>query len=324
MGMDADEQAPGAELRAMKARGQRLRRLAARLCDEQTMSRVIDPAIADLQHEHAEAWRAGAWPSRSVLASYVGVWKALGYGAVSSRLRGWLIWFMSDRSLVTRTALLAIAVGLTMTVLLTLPPLLATSARADQASEWLTFLYLTPQAVAISIPIGLSLAVMYTMRASPMTLRLVGPIAALALLASCLMLIVLDLLVPAANRAFLELTFGGQIVRGMNDVRLAELARRSDPYSIHALHMRLSLVVAILTLTGVALGLTSLLRPRWWAAVLMSMAGPTAYWCLWMLATRVGGRAPALTAWAPNLLLGGLAVVLLARARRTRATTIST
>jgi hypothetical protein len=277
--VDAGEQALGAEFCAMKARGQLLRRLAARVCDERTMSRVIDPAVADLQHEHAEARRAGVWPSRSVLASYVGVWKALGYGAVRSLLRGWPTRFMNDGSLVGRTALLAIAVGLAITVLLTLPPLVATTAHADHANEWLMFLYLSPQAVAISIPIGLSLAVMYTMRESPLTLRLVGPMAALAALASCLTLIVLDWMVPAANQAFFELTAGGQIAqgtRGMNDVGLAELARRSDPHSLHALHVRLSLVVATLTLTGLALGLTSLLRPCRWAAAMMGLVGPAA------------------------------------------------
>ena len=98
---------------------------------------------------------------------------------------------MSDCSLVGRTALLAIAVGLATTVILTLPALLATTARADQANEWLMFLYLSPQAVAISIPTWLSIAVMYTMRGSPVTLRQVGPIAALALLASCLTFLLL-------------------------------------------------------------------------------------------------------------------------------------
>jgi lipopolysaccharide export LptBFGC system permease protein LptF len=51
------------------------------------------------------------------------------------------------------------------------------------------------------------------MRARPLTLRRVGPIAALAVLASCLTFVVLEWLVPYANQAFRDLTFGGQIVR---------------------------------------------------------------------------------------------------------------
>ena len=114
-------------------------------------------------------------------------------------------------------------------------------------------------------------------------------------------------------------------MRGLNDVGLAELARRFDAHSIHAFHVRLSLVVATLTLTGFALGLTSPSHPRRWAAATLGFAGPTAYWCVWMLATQFGRRTSALTVWAPNLLLAALAVVLglLARARRTRAKALS-
>jgi hypothetical protein len=118
----------------MRAPGQHLRRLAAWLCDERTMSRVIDPAVADLQHEYKEAWRAGNGGSRSLLASYAGTWKVLAYCAARSLLRGVPAWFRSDRSLVGRTVRLASAVGLAITVLLSLPPLLARPPHADQAN----------------------------------------------------------------------------------------------------------------------------------------------------------------------------------------------
>ena len=39
--------------------GVRLRVIASRLCGAQTMERVIDPLIADLQLEHAEAVTRG-------------------------------------------------------------------------------------------------------------------------------------------------------------------------------------------------------------------------------------------------------------------------
>jgi hypothetical protein len=107
----------------------------------------------------------------------------------------------------------------------------------------------------------------------------------------------------------------------VNEVGLSELARRSDPLSIRALHIRLSLVVATLTLTALALGLASQFHARRWAAALMGIAGPTVYIaCMWNLAE--AGFGPVPSAWVPNLLLTVLAVVLLARTWRRRATTL--
>ena len=49
----------------MNRPGARIRALAARVCDAETMERLIDPVIADLQVEHAEAVQNGrAWMRR--------------------------------------------------------------------------------------------------------------------------------------------------------------------------------------------------------------------------------------------------------------------
>ena len=41
----------------MTAPGTRLQRLASRICSTKTMTRLIDPVIADLQFEYGEARR---------------------------------------------------------------------------------------------------------------------------------------------------------------------------------------------------------------------------------------------------------------------------
>ena len=60
--------------------GHRLRELARRICAADTLERIVDPLIADLQFEHGGAVRAGRpWRARlRLLAGYLGFWKAIG------------------------------------------------------------------------------------------------------------------------------------------------------------------------------------------------------------------------------------------------------
>ena len=58
----------------MSRPGDRLRAFAAGWCSPETMTRLIDPVIADLRHEHAEAVSRGrVWKSRFI---HVGAWLA--------------------------------------------------------------------------------------------------------------------------------------------------------------------------------------------------------------------------------------------------------
>jgi hypothetical protein len=68
----------------MTGPGLRLRALAARFCNTQTMNRLIDPTIADLQTEYIDARRRGAiWSARWMLSRGVlSVAKLLAYAAV--------------------------------------------------------------------------------------------------------------------------------------------------------------------------------------------------------------------------------------------------
>src|SRR4051812_133130 len=68
----------------MKRPGTRLRAFAKRICSAAAMEQLIDPAIADLQHEHEDAVRRGLkWRARSVLvAGYSAFWKVAAVAAV--------------------------------------------------------------------------------------------------------------------------------------------------------------------------------------------------------------------------------------------------
>src|SRR6185503_5559849 len=59
--------------------GSRLRSLARRMCSQSTMDRLIDPVIADLQCEYAQAIRDHRrWRRRWILLrGYLAFWKAV-------------------------------------------------------------------------------------------------------------------------------------------------------------------------------------------------------------------------------------------------------
>ena len=69
----------------MRAPGYWLRAIAARFCGPQTMERLVDPIVADLQAEYAALGEANAWRRRRLLLStYVAFWKALSLHLVLS------------------------------------------------------------------------------------------------------------------------------------------------------------------------------------------------------------------------------------------------
>ena len=297
--------------------GLRLRAFAARLCDAVTMSTVIDPAIADLQHECEAARRAGDPRTRPSLGRYAVLWQTLAFGIARSVIRAGAAGFVSERALVRRTLLDACTAGLGLTLLLTLPPWLFGPPPVT-ANHWLMLLCLLPQAAAIGIPIGLSCALVFAMRTRPLTVNVVAPLSALALLASGVTVVMLEWLVPEANEAFRTVAFGRHLPRGLGELGLTTLARRSDPASILTLHARLALVAATFTLTAPGLVLVRLFRRPWMAVVTWSVSLVLYFACVSTLSRQPGPRAPILAAWGPTLVFGALATAMMIAARPLR------
>jgi len=296
--------------------GHRLRRIAARVCDRTTMVTVIDPAIADLQHEAEMAQRSGRRRTRPSLGRYAAVWQVVGYGISRSLIRGAMTGFTAERALVRRTLLVAWVAGSAITVLLALLPLLLGPRPSAVASPGLLFLCLLPQAAALGIPIGLSCAVVFAMRARPLAIGLVASFCALALLASGLTVVILEWLVPDANQAFRTVASGTPVARGLGELGLTALARRSDAASILVLHARLSLAAATFTLAAPGLVVVRLFRRRWVAVVAWSVSVTLYFACASTLAYQLGPRAPILAAWGPAFIFVAAATaVLVARPR---------
>lgn len=112
--------------------GNRLRACAARVFDAHTMERLIDPVIADLQVEYAEAVQAGPnWRRRLV------------------RFRG----YVAVVKVATRTLQAFLAVAFVLMLLLEVP------AFSNMRFTLARAVYLVPQALVVAIPIALTLMI---------------------------------------------------------------------------------------------------------------------------------------------------------------------
>ncbi len=117
----------------MKMPGQLLRRMAAAVCRPETMERLVDPIVADLQSECASVAGQRGWKSRlPVWRGYLAFWKALSLYCLMQT-------FQPSRSESSGSAMRMWAFSLTafivMTIALTLPPLIEFRWRGTFASE---------------------------------------------------------------------------------------------------------------------------------------------------------------------------------------------
>ena len=195
--------------------GTRLRALAARLLNPTTMERLIDPAIADLQSEHADALRHGrVWQARRVrVATAVAFWKVA-----------------AMRSSPNRHGTRAIAVGLssaTVLTALTISVVLAdTPATIDTRGNmaWLV-IYLVPQALAISVPVCLALGLFVWIQDEGANPSKRQTLLWLMLLSLLLAVANTGWVTPAANTAYRNVVAGAPAFRGANELTFIELGQ---------------------------------------------------------------------------------------------------
>lgn len=144
----------------MSLPGTRLRALAARVCSEKTMERVIDPVVADLQAEYTSAigmrrqWLA-------LLTGYIAFAKVALWCAMSGVTALRKNWNQEDRSGLVRVLSRSAAAVLCGTLLIWLPELSRTLDMLEDlgsdASPVRLMTYLLPMTLPLSLPIGLAL-----------------------------------------------------------------------------------------------------------------------------------------------------------------------
>ena len=159
--------------------GARLRVLASRLLDPSTMERLIDPAIADLQHEHDEAIRRGLrWRGRVIcLIGYGTCWKVLTIAAVRHAV---FERTAEDDRAVGRAIVFSLVAVLALTAVLVLPVLQSTVLRrSDAGTASRLLLYSVPSALVVAVPLGLVFGILLGLRNRVSTTRVTWTVAAL-------------------------------------------------------------------------------------------------------------------------------------------------
>lgn len=301
--------------------GRALHRIAARICCPSTLERVVEPAIADLQKEYAEAALTGnvkrAW---ALMRGYLAIAKAIAMCVLNPPIQT-----DDDRRSMVLTMAWSVTFVVASTTLLILPPLYNT----DVVTSSYVVLTLVPQAVPLAIPIGIAFGIAIgasgrmALRAS--TALLIGATAA-----SMLSFAVLAWGMPAANQAFREIAFrqvrarGNEgpitLQKGANEMTFSELSReiavlsagqsRQARQLAFSFHLRFSLAVATLAVASVLLAVRARRR---WLRVTLAVTTCLVYWMLLYAgdAASLRGYLPvAVGAWLPNVLLIALAMLI--------------
>jgi hypothetical protein len=314
----------------MKRPGHWLQAAARRVCAKQTMERLIDPIVADLQTEHEEAARTRRrWRAARICASgYAAFWKAVCLHTIESGPRALWNDIAADGSSLGRIVVYSLIVFLSLTLLLTAPSIINFYSRVQHLK--LTLL-LVPEAVPLSIPIALSMGIAwsgYGVRAGTRKIRGVLALAVLATLLAFGGMVMRPVATQAFDAVMAEaLRSQGRtysVTRGPNDLSLSELAMGSAHYhdagfpekALHfrrTYHIRFAIPAATFVLSLLALGLCGTVR---WRAVrvLALVAAVAAYWVLLAISELKPSTvllSPIVWIWAPNVLFTAVSLVLL-------------
>lgn len=305
----------------MRPPGYWLRAIAIRLCEPQTVERLVDPIVADLQVEHAalgdDVWRR----RRMLVAAYAGFWKAIILHTASS-----VVHQRPDEHARLRRAVGVSLFNLAVcTATLLLPPLLDQRAwKGDWANRSILALLLVPQALPLSIPAAMCFGIFYAMRAGRATRREISVVLTVAVLASGVAWALMEWGLPRANQAFRELLqaqlTGGRRVHlepGLNELGLSRLGRRTDAIAVGHYHLLWALCFASIPLSVFAVSVSERVRGAL-AAVALGFATLVLYYAALQASDSylsAPGAFPTL-AWAPNALFLIAGVGLIARSRR--------
>jgi len=288
------------------------------------MESVIDPIVADMQCEYGDAlMRSGQWQARlTLLRSYIGL--------ASAVLRLAVRYFCDPRSgnpgsEVARTWIVSVLACGIFTVALMLPALL--SSRwwdGDVYFGAALSLTLVPQALPLSIPAGLCVAVLLAGRGREPSSRRLWTVLGLALLFTIVVWGVMEWAVPESNQNFRELMaarLAGREVtleRGLNELGLSRLGRRSDPEAVWHYHVLWAICFAAVPLSLLSYGAARYVRRAASAVALAIALFMTYTTCVWSFAERPA-QAPlslVVQAWLPNMACLFVAGVLLVRRRQ--------
>jgi lipopolysaccharide export system permease LptF/LptG-like protein len=306
----------------MNLPGSRLRMFAARWCCPGTMERVVDPLIADLQREYAEARNRGRiWKGRSIqLAGWIVFLKVIVICA-------WLEmtdaerWTPDDRKSLRRAIVIAAVTAVVITGLLV-------SRSAEDYPKVLVhpspkrLLFLAPYPFLAGIILGATLGIVLGLGGRALSRRLVAAAIGVSLLGSAMAFVDVGWVAPAARVAY-RMTVGdtdpttgaGEQSFGVLRQQI-EQAKRDSAYEQFGLaialsfdyHQRLALSLSPLVFGLFALAMAGCVRKRW----LLGIATCATFFVYgWVVVARpwnIDFNWPGYAAlWLPNVAIATLA-----------------
>jgi lipopolysaccharide export LptBFGC system permease protein LptF len=295
-----------------------LRRTLAQFCSADTMSRIVDPILADMRWEHG----------RATLRGCTALGNALALHTVMSLPR-WCAAVWSDDDYAIPKAVGFVAIAAVLAGALLIAPPLWHGPHVKSMSVVFFAVLLVPQAFAVSLPLAISVAIPLALRRLHLNARLIRRTLLLSGMVAVMTFAVVTWAVPDANQAFRIATF--RAVNGSSQVTLLrgpmetdwttlrrqiEGLRRADASGVaaarleYAYQLRLAIGVAAvpLGLAGLAISTFGFGRRR---PLLTGIGVLSAYWVLMAFeesaAKRLittGGLFPEyLCPWTPNLIL---------------------
>ena len=207
--------------------GTRLRAIAARLFDAQTMERYVDPAIADLQIEYAETAQRGRRRERArvFVAGYIGVIQVISIQGGLKAIDTLRELTDDDRRAIRRTVV-ASTVVISIATLTVMAPFMRELWSHPRLADFAV--YLIPQALPLSIPMGLTFGVLWALGRLSASRTALVLVLAVALGSSLVSFVTLAWVMPNANQAFRTATAGGPVAKGGNELTLGELRERLE------------------------------------------------------------------------------------------------
>jgi hypothetical protein len=293
-----------------------VRRLLARVCSAETMSRIVDPVLADMREE----------PARPRWRGYLALIRALTLHAVLCAPGAVARLWSDDGHAVPRALATGSVTAALLAASLVVPPAMET--------RWISWRTLVPQGLSIALPPSLLVAIPFAFRHVTMTRHLV--VRGLTLSALCALgtFVVMNRLMPDANQAFREEVSAKvalklvHLERGPNEMALRELRARIDTVRLtpggeraarrleYVYQQRLVLAAIAIPLGTMAIAVTLSARGRA-HPLLMGACSFVAYLLTIFpsaaLAERLTASSPAvpagLFAWIPLLAVSALAAV---------------
>ena len=302
----------------MRRPGDRLRAFAALWCDGQSMTLVVDPAIADLQRE----------PS---IANYVAVLKVFLWCRIR-RLTTRELNAVDERTALRRTLMWTGGLIVVLTTLML--------KRSDGMIKWppfhlgpMRYVYLIPSSLAVTTTFGIALGVAAALGGRRFSRRAAALVLLLSLAFSAASFANLGWLTPAANQSFRVMVLRTNPAPDIPEMSLGELTQKIDLFSgpefaqfgyLAALrfnyHIRWAVAFGPIVFTIFALSIAFASRNRWvpliWALVACSLdwgainANALRPWN--------SGLSPFLAAWTANaaVLCTAAGVLLVSALRR--------